>query len=1031
MNSATDPSLRGYGAAVDDLIHALDALIQQRPIALLDWPFYPNAGDHFIWLAEKFLFRTRLRSKIIYECSHQHVDFSRLVRLPADTIFVMHGGGNFGDLYAHHQRFREAIIAAFHDRRIVIMPQTVFFQSQEQAQHSARRMALHPDLHVIARDRRSLVTLRSRMGLANCSLHIDPTFVLQPVIAALVETFSSVPKYATIGLLRGDIEAGHVKPMPADGVPRFDWMKSDDLAEYAAAAPDIHSISSVGEFLESELDFFSWGRLCAAVRLFGDTNQIITDRLHGHILAIMMGKKHELHDNSYGKNAAFHATWTLSDSLATFVGQVDRDIVAAQARAPDECDRHVSKAVAQQSDSKRLGIIVPYRNRVEQFEKFVPHVISYFRRVGAKKIHDVKIIVAEQDDQLPFNRGGLLNAGFLAIEGMVDYVCFHDIDYLPMWADYAYADRPTRIIWWGMHNRPIRVADPTRRTQAPRRGLGAVALFTNDHFRAVNGYSNRFFGWGFEDKDLAAKCALHSLDIQQRDGTFIPLDHDNAGFLADGSKSPAWIENEQRFAENQRDYARHGTGREGLSSFSADTGSLEYARAAGLDAAEVAEILRIRVRFDRTQASGGDDATNHFFNLTLRGVGEPSDVAAATVQNAGRAPPTRGADRALAVAPVPRRQKICLSMIVKNEAPVILRCLRSVLPLIDYWIIVDTGSIDHTQQTIREFFQDVPGELHERPWVNFAHNRSEALVLARPHGDYSLIIDADDVLELPPGFRLPFLKEDSLTIEIRNRERRYWRPQLLRNNVAWRYEGVLHEFLSCGMDKNSKRIFPEHRSQRRLSGARIVMSEEGARRRLAAADRFRRDAALLESALATETDPFLISRYRFYLAQSYLDAGARHEALEAYQQRAKLGGWDQEVFISHYRAANLKGELGLDDDDVIATYLQAHAVCNSRAEALHGAARFCRSRKLFQRGFDFAKRGLQIRRPDDALFSEIWVYDYGLLDEYAVNAYWIGRYGVCLEACRKLLGSRTTPADQRGRIQANADLAAQKIPVVR
>src|ERR1700684_4676552 len=104
---------------------------------------------------------------------------------------------------------------------------------------------------------------------------------------------------------------------------------------------------------------------------------------------------------------------------------------------------------------------------------------------------------------------------------------------------------------------------------------------------------------------------------------------------------------------------------------------------------------------------------------------------------------------------------ICLSMIVKNEAPVIRRCLDSVRPIIDHWVIVDTGSADGTQDIIREVLKDLPGELHERPWRDFAHNRSEALSLARPHGDYSLIIDADDALELPTAFQLAELTEDS------------------------------------------------------------------------------------------------------------------------------------------------------------------------------------------------------------------------------------------------------------------------------
>ena len=106
------------------------------------------------------------------------------------------------------------------------------------------------------------------------------------------------------------------------------------------------------------------------------------------------------------------------------------------------------------------------------------------------------------------------------------------------------------------------------------------------------------------------------------------------------------------------------------------------------------------------------------------------------------------------------RQTLCLNMIVKNEAPVITRCLASVRPLIDYWVIVDTGSTDGTQDKIRAFMTDLPGKLHERPWRDFAHNRTEALELARPHGEYVLIIDADDVLEFEPQFKMPVLQAE-------------------------------------------------------------------------------------------------------------------------------------------------------------------------------------------------------------------------------------------------------------------------------
>ena len=62
-----------------------------------------------------------------------------------------------------------------------------------------------------------------------------------------------------------------------------------------------------------------------------------------------------------------------------------------------------------------------------------------------------------------------------------------------------------------------------------------------------------------------------------------------------------------------------------------------------------------------------------------------------------------------------RQRALCLNMIVKNESHVIRRCLDSVRPFIDSWVIVDTGSTDGTEDIIREHLKDIPGQLHERP----------------------------------------------------------------------------------------------------------------------------------------------------------------------------------------------------------------------------------------------------------------------------------------------------------------------------
>ncbi len=361
-------------------------------------------------------------------------------------------------------------------------------------------------------------------------------------------------------------------------------------------------------------------------------------------------------------------------------------------------------------------------------------------------------------------------------------------------------------------------------------------------------------------------------------------------------------------------------------------------------------------------------------------------------------------------------QTVCLCMIVKNEAPVIARCLESVRPLISHWVIVDTGSTDGTQDIIRKELADLPGKLYERPWKDFAHNRSEVLELARPHGDYALIIDADDALEFEPDLLMPLLSEDCYTVDIRDGALLYQRKQLVSNRLRWFYRGVLHEFIDTDGPHNTGHL-----------GITMRRNHDGARRR--DPETYRRDAGILDHALKSEPDPFLRTRYTFYLAQSCRDCGEPEKAIKHYLERAQLGGWQQEVFVSLYQAARLKEQRGYPDAEVLAAYQAATAALPSRAEAIHAAARFCRVKKLYEQGYEIAKPGLGMLPPDGALFAEPVVYETSLLDEYAVNAYWTGQYAECLDACLKLLESGKLGNDQVPRIAANARFARQKLVV--
>jgi hypothetical protein len=101
-----------------------------------------------------------------------------------------------------------------------------------------------------------------------------------------------------------------------------------------------------------------------------------------------------------------------------------------------------------------------------------------------------------------------------------------------------------------------------------------------------------------------------------------------------------------------------------------------------------------------------------------------------------------------------------------------------------------------------------------------------------------------------------------------------------------------------------------------------------------------------------------------------------------------------DAFVKLLQAARQKEELGGPSDEVIAAYMKAAAACPTRAEALHGAARFSRNKGIHEQGYQIAVKGLAIARPTHPLAIEDWIYDYGLLDELAVSACWIGRSGL-------------------------------------
>jgi glycosyltransferase involved in cell wall biosynthesis len=357
-------------------------------------------------------------------------------------------------------------------------------------------------------------------------------------------------------------------------------------------------------------------------------------------------------------------------------------------------------------------------------------------------------------------------------------------------------------------------------------------------------------------------------------------------------------------------------------------------------------------------------------------------------------------------------QTICLNIIVKNEAPVICRCLDSVQPVIDSWVIVDTGSSDGTQDIIRKQLSGVPGELHERPWKNFAHNRSEGLTLARGRGDYVLLIDADESLQLSTGFQMPLLDSDSYNIEVRYGDWSYSRRQLLRNALPWRFEGVVHEYAVC----------EQAATQGFLAGLQTIARHDGARARNPGT--YRSDALELEKALQREPDN---ARYVFYLAQSYRDAGEYELALRNYQRRVAMGGWKEEVWYALYQIAQIKQRMGTAWPEVMESYLTAWHFQPDRAGPLYRIAMRYQAEQLYHLSHLFLSRAVQIPAPGpERLFVERTLYEYQLPLEYAVACYYVGDHVKAIEVNNRLLQSGLLPPDLVSQVIRNRQFSLDK-----
>ena len=271
---------------------------------------------------------------------------------------------------------------------------------------------------------------------------------------------------------------------------------------------------------------------------------------------------------------------------------------------------------------------------------------------------------------------------------------------------------------------------------------------------------------------------------------------------------------------------------------------------------------------------------------------------------------------------------IALNLIMKDEAAVLPRLLESVVPLLDRYTVVDTGSRDDSIRIVREFFaaRGIPGEIREHPFRDFADARNAALDLLSGQADYGFWIDCDEQLLLPPAFdgaafRAGLGEHDLYTLTVRVEQIAYPRACIFRCGKPFHWQGVVHERLQCS----------EAISIGSLEQPVVQVHSDGNSWAEGLRAKYLRHAQLLEAAYAHGDDP----RDLFYLAQSYRDAGDHGRALIAYRERAgRNDGYHEERYYAQFMAGLMCERLRLPAQAVIAEYLKASAFEPERAEHL-------------------------------------------------------------------------------------------------
>ncbi|KRZ58893.1 putative ribosomal RNA methyltransferase NOP2 [Trichinella nativa] len=158
-----------------------------------------------------------------------------------------------------------------------------------------------------------------------------------------------------------------------------------------------------------------------------------------------------------------------------------------------------------------VAVIIPYRDRDLHLRTFLLNIHSFLMR---QKLH-YQIFVVEQVANQTFNRGKLMNVGYVEAQRLFNWSClvFHDVDLLP--------ENDLNPYWCVDTPRHLSAAVDKFQYKLPYQTIfGGVSALTASQFEVINGFSNNFWGWGGEDDDMYSRVLLGRFSVHRHPGKY-------------------------------------------------------------------------------------------------------------------------------------------------------------------------------------------------------------------------------------------------------------------------------------------------------------------------------------------------------------------------------------------------------------------------------------------------------------------------------------------------------------------------------